>query len=418
MGSLLVVSPPAAAGDGGSGRDYGRLLVEMLLWTAIASRVFGHQLGVLNVAGLSGAIILIAAAGCLVLVLLRGEQIPVSVLFALGVNVIGNLTDLMLIGLFTRDLVFWLCLLLMTCHLCRDAAAALRLSFFLAGCVFAALALGGTFYDVSRGFGRLGLEPGVAGTMFGNPNDLAQIACLTMTALLFLGLRSKLPLQLLTFATAAGLAVVVLLTLSRQGLVMLVTVLVLYSVAAVTVRGGVRTLLLIALAGTAAFALAGVDLLAEVRDGFLFRWTLESDRVDYWFSSLPDIRQTLLTGRGSLDGYNAQGFLPHSSFLWLHLAYGGACAWLYAGWICWLCWRVLVLLADSSADFAGKMAALTILLVFVSAQFTTVFAAGNYGFILGVALLERLITGSGLDAASGLGPSAPVAATDAETAPG
>lgn len=372
-------------------RDPSRLLIEGLLWVAIASRIFINQLGILNLAGLSGAIIISAGAFCLLVMIINGERIPISVWFALGVSSIANLTDLVITGLFARDLTFWLCLLLLACYVFRNANAALRLSFFMAGCIFLSIAIGGNYYSVSKGFSRLGLEPGKVGTMFSNPNDLAQIACLTLAALLFLSIGHRLIVVGLALITSLGLSAIVLLTLSRQGLIMLLIIFTFYAIISINKKNLLVFAIIFSLIILANIDVQMTSKISEIYDGYIFRWTLDSDRVDYWKTSVNDINETIFSGRGTFSGYNSDGVLPHSAFLWIHIAYGGICSLLYASWIIWLSFKIFKLIFDKTISLEEKSAAASVFIVFFSAQFTSFFAAGNYGFIIGIALIERII---------------------------
>lgn len=138
------------------------------------------------------------------------------------------------------------------------------------------------------------------------------------------------------------------------------------------------------------------DKILEIYDGYMFRWTLDSARTSYWQSSLKDISETIISGRGTFFGYNSDGILPHSSFLWIHIAYGGICALIYTSWIVWLSIRVFKLFINEKNKLEEKLAAFSILIVFILSQFTSYFSSSNYGFIIGVALIERLISGGNL----------------------
>ncbi|MBN1141394.1 MAG: hypothetical protein JXB25_06325 [Deltaproteobacteria bacterium] len=370
--------------------SWGRLCIEFLLCFAIAGRVFGYQIGILNVLGLSGAIIAASGFACFVIMLARREPLPISLLFAVIINGIANLTDLYHIGLFNRDLIYWTSFLLMACYIVRNKWAAWRFGCFLAATVLISVVLSGSFLGTSGGFERLALSGRGVGQMFANANDLAQLALVVGVALLFSSLRLGLVAKLICWGTFLALSAVVLLTLSRQGLFMLGCGFIFFLLASLKGKGKIGVIALAFLA----LALAGLnsERLENIVSGYEYRLSLPSARVAYWESAPREMMDTLISGRGTFDSFTAEGIKPHSTFLWLHLAYGGPCAWIYAGWILYLMVKTIQLVFGREAEWTVRMEVAAMFSLFFLAQFTTVFAPGNYGFILAVATLEREFT--------------------------
>lgn len=383
----------------GRSSDWGRITVEGLFYAAIGSRVFGHQLGILKVTGVSGALIVASALVCLLIILFRHEKIPASIYFALLINVFAMITDLLWLETLNRDMLFWLSTLLMACFIGRDERVVIRLLLFIAACVAGALALDAVFAAERVGIMRLYLNKDGAGSMFANSNDLAQIAGVTAVILLFRGIdRSLLP-KLGLYAVSLGLATVTLLTLSRQGLVFLGAGLVLYCTTLCLSRNRSLELLIIS-AAIAGIILYHLGSLTEIINGYAYRFTQDSGRTAYWLTAPRDMQSSFIAGFGSNNAYAFDGSVPHSTFLWLHLAFGGACAWTYALWVAVLGWRSSAVVMRPDASWLIRIETLAIFLMFLAAQFTTVFAPGNYAFILCVAILEGRFATQGKESAT------------------
>jgi len=288
--NLAICNEPAIVSD----RPY-RITVELLLYMSFGSRLFGKQLGVLSVEGLSGAMILASGLVCLVIILIRQESLPVSFLFAVLISLLATIVDLYLVDYIPRNMLFWSCGLLMFCYVARSEAALLRCTLFLATCVFIAVALGGTYFGGMQGVQRLGLEPGSVATMFGNPNDLAQISLITAVVLLFEGVRCHRLLAALCLLVALALSCIVLLTLSRQGLILLAGGLFAYLVVVMFTKARKFEATLLILTGVCLVIIFSAELL-EIVEGYLFRLGLDSGRIDYWKSAPKDLYETLITG--------------------------------------------------------------------------------------------------------------------------
>jgi hypothetical protein len=130
----------------------------------------------------------------------------------------------------------------------------------------------------------------------------------------------------------------------------------------------------------------------EIIDGYTFRLSLDSGRIDYWRTAPRDLGDTLITGYGTLNAYTSEGLQPHSAFLWLHLAYGGFCAMVYAVWIVWLATRTVSVAFNNNQQLLTRIEVMVIFAIFFALQFTGVFAPYNYGCVLAVATLEKRFT--------------------------
>lgn len=361
-----------------------RNTVELLLYLSIGTRLFGNELGVLKVAGLSGALILASGFISFVILLMRQERLPTSFLFAVLISFLATIVDLYQIDTAPRDMLFWTSILLMMCYVVRDEAGHLRCALFLSSCVFLSIYLGGTFFSGMNGVQRLGLSNG----MFGNPNSLAQISLLTAISLLFLGFRFNRVISVICMFVALGLSSVVLLTLSRQGLILLAGGLCAYMIFVLFSKTRKLEALLLALIAICLVIVFRTEVI-NIADGYLFRLGLESSRVDYWKTAPHDLPETLMAGYGTQNAFTLEGLKPHSAFLWLHLAFGGFCAMVYTAWILWLATRTKSLVFNQSLPGSLRTEGLVMFFIFFALQFTSVFAPYNYGCILAVATLEK-----------------------------
>lgn len=365
-----------------------RNTVEILLYLSIGTRLFGNEFGVLSIVGLSGALILASGFISFVIFITRQEPLPKSVLFAVLISLLATIVDLHLIDLAPRNMLFWTSILLMMCYVVRDETSHLRCALFLAACVFLSVFIGGTFFPGMNGVQRLGLESGKVASMFGNPNDLAQISLITAIALLFLGFRFNRLISVFCTIVALGLIGVVLLTLSRQGLILLAGGLGAYLLVMLFNKARKLEAILLVLIAIGLATVFRTEIM-NIAEGYLFRLGLESSRVEYWKTAPHDLRETLMAGYGTQNAYTLEGLQPHSAFLWLHLAYGGFCAIVYSVWILWLATRTKSLIFDQNLPGVLRTEGLVMFFIFFALQFTSVFAPYNYGCILAVATLEK-----------------------------
>lgn len=367
-----------------------KILVEVLLYLAIGLRVFGDKLGIFSVPGLSGAIILFAGVVCFLVLIVKKEPLPVSVCFAFVLNLFANAVDLMQTGVLANEMLFWLSLLLMACYVVRDDRATLRFVFFVALVVLVAVLQSSIFLGETHGIKRLALSDKGGASVFANSNSLAQVSYVTAIVLLFAALRCRKFLMLACILVAAMLSTITLLTLSRQGLILLGIGLFIYLVALLMNR--VVNIFLILLA----FAVIGIGLtysgvIDDIKKGYEYRLAQGSGRTEYLETAPKDMLETLMSGQGSQKGYSSVGIKPHNTFLWLHLAFGGVCALVYAVWLFWLSLKTWSLLQFGKIEKIAKYEVFALFLLFVLGQFTTIFAPGNYGYILGIALIEKYI---------------------------
>ncbi|BCR05799.1 hypothetical protein DESUT3_28680 [Desulfuromonas versatilis] len=180
---------------------------------------------------------------------------------------------------------------------------------------------------------------------------------------------------------------VVLLTLSRQGLIMMLVGLVFFSLTTFEKKEKWTLILLVVV------AIISIGLFYEsiekIYSGYYYRFQTESQRIGYWEVALEDMKDTIIYGQGGQGGYSSVGIKPHSAFLYLHYAFGSLAAFSYVLWIFYLVFSVKRLICSNVVDLTSKIEGFLYMSIFFMAQFTTVFAPSNYGFILALAIFER-----------------------------
>jgi hypothetical protein len=369
-------------------REWSIIFIEMLVYISLAGRIFIRPLGIYNITGLSGAIILASGIICFAVMIIKRERLPTSIFFIIGITLFANLTDVLKLGMLAKEPLFAASFFLMLCYIFRSPNAAKRFCFFLAACVFYSVIMGGTYASEGYGHLRLQLDSNIVATVFANSNNLAQVALVPAIALLFFSLRSRLFTKLLCWLSFIGLSAVALLTVSRQGVVLLGVGLFFYFTAAFMSRKNKIApfaVLLLLLVTASLFA----TQTTEITENYLYRFSLGSERINYWLSATEDMADTIINGYGTTKAYTADGYQPHNTFLWMHLAYGGICAYLYLAWLFWMGFKVLRLFFVKDIEANIKIETLAMFLIYFLGQAVNVFALSNYGFLLATVMIEH-----------------------------
>lgn len=372
----------------------GIICTEFLLYVSIGFRVFGWQIGILKFQYFSGAIVAGSGLICLLIMIFNREKLPFSFVFILLINIFSDISEFNALGLQVflstgpKDMLYWLSWTLMACYIVREDRAGARFCFFLAFCILVSVALGGKAYDLGghTGLTRFTLE-GV-GTMFANANALSQVAAVTAIAFLFRSLRSSKVFMLGYAAVALSLSMVALRTISRQGLILLAMGLVFYIAIIIVQKRGKLGFIIFAFLCLFAVNKFSRDT-SDVMRAFEIRLNAPSTRTEYFRTMLEDMGDTLIIGKGSLKPFTVQGIQPHNTFLYLHVAYGGLCAWTYALWVLLLTWRTSDFLWKIRDRREHGIEVLAFLLLFLAPQLVNVFAPGNFGNILALATIEK-----------------------------
>jgi len=375
--------------------DIGRFLVEILLYVSIAGRAF-PQLGILAVPMLSGAIILFSGITCLGIMLTKQQKIPVSFYFALGVNFLANFSQVLAVGQppifgdYLRDLLFWMCLLLMACYVIRNDSAARRVAIVLGAMVLAAVWIGGlgaVAGTVGAQVERLKLSR--LGTMFANPNDLAYLTATLGITLLFFSLTSRKVFKPIYWLLALAMVVTLGRTVSRGGMLFFAIGAIFFLLSTVFGKGGKIGLVMLALLAVCAAVRFAYEY-SETKQAYMYRMYMYSPRPAAWMSMPGDMKDTIIFGRGPAEARTMRRNVePHNTFFWLHLAFGGPCAWTYLAWIALICARGIRMLRSPLVSRREKMEALGIFSVAMGCQIMSNFGPDNYGAILGMAVVEK-----------------------------
>jgi hypothetical protein len=226
--------------------------------------------------------------------------------------------------------------------------------------------------------------------MFANANDLATVSSSIAIILLFYSLRCKKILAIICVAVALLLAAVTLETVSRQGLVVLLLGFSLYlAVVGLYRKGKAGFIALVLLISVLGYGFAREYTI--VRGAYEYRLGQRTARTAYLRTALRDMSETFVCGKGSSRPLTADGFEPHNTFFYLHIAYGGLCAWTYAIWLVFLSLKTAGNFVGRRAKREMRVELVSMLGIFVVPQLVLPFAVANFGCILPLAILERHI---------------------------
>lgn len=377
--------------------DIGRFIVEVMLYLSIICRAFAEPLGILRFQGLSGAIITLSGMTCLMIMMMKRQKLPVSVYFAFAINVTANISQVLAVGQppifgdFLRALLFWMYHLLMMCYIVRNNKASYRAAFVLGLMAIIAVVTSGEITitgTVSTRVERLELQG--LGSMFANANDLAYLVAILSIVLLFFSLRCSKVFKIFFWLLALILAVILFKTISRGATFFYVISIFTFLLATVLGRGGKLSLFLIILLALFAMSRFAYQT-TELKEAYRTRVYRHSERMDTWKAMPYDIKNTLIFGRGPSRArtLHGTGVSPHNTFFWLHLAYGGICAWVYLWWIGLLCLRGRRMLFSRELAFRQKLEVVGIFSMAMGCQILANFGPSNYAVVFAMAIVDK-----------------------------
>jgi hypothetical protein len=374
--------------------SYSTLFVELFFYFSIIAREFGNQLGVLKYQGLSGTIIVLAGITCLMIMLLGHYKIPGVFFVGLAITGFIVFTALHVYGANfmeeyeIRSVFFWSFQMLMAYFILQNRATCYRFVIILSIIAFLAVSVAGG--EMGEELVRLKLEGYAgAGASFANPNDLAYFTAIMTIASLFFSLRCAKLFKPVFWLISLTMAFLMLRTISRGALFFFGIGLIVFFVAGIFGHGGKISLILLILislfaAGKVAYSLAETKLF------FMERLYERTGREETWQAIPKDLMETLVLGRGfnnaQVTGTDIQ---PHNTFFMLHLAYGGPCAWIYAGWIIVLCTRILRMVFSSEYTINQKLEIIGIFIVSMGCQIMSNLGILNYAVVFGMAFVDR-----------------------------
>ena len=376
-----------------------RKLVELMFYFVMLMTTFPHLMGGLTqVPNALGAIQTSIGGLAFLLMLTQREKIPISIWFAVAINVFANFSEVIghgaipIIGEGTVAMLHWVTGLLMVCYLVQNEATYKRLLLFHIAIVLIAVKLGGTgTFETGSAIeaGRLGLlEAGFAVT-FMNPNTLGCLAGFLAVASLFWSLRSAIVLKPVLWSLAAVLIFVVFVTVSRSAILITFCGLMVLVLAVLMGRGVRLAGIILIIVGMLVVAQFGymltshMELLGE-------RMGRRSVRLDvYTVETIDELLDTMLIGKGTLTRLKHAGILPHNVFLSVHLFYGAPAAWAYALWIIILGLRTLRMMRHREVPLDQKLMIVALFGMTFGLQMCS-----NHGYvhvqsILATAVIER-----------------------------
>ncbi len=372
------------------------VFVEGLLYISIGCRVFGWQLGVLQFERLSGLIVLLCGLATIAIMVIKHDRLPQSFWFLVLILLFASISEFnaaggqMLEGVAYKDLLFAASWTVMACYASRGEGASIRFAFFLAISVFVAVAVGQSYAGVGGRtlYARMALKGQNVASAFANSNTLALTCYTSAITLLFYTLRSGKLMSAISICMAAALAVIDLKTLSRQGLIMLAFGLIMYFLAVFIHRKGKTGFLMLGLL-TVCAAYSYVAEYTTLKGAYEYRLGKSSTRTEYFATAVQDMGNTLVLGKGSARPYTAEGIQPHFTFLYIHLAFGGLCAWSYAAWMMFLIWKAGPMIVRRGPRVDSRIEIATFFCLLLAAQFPSPFAPLDYANMLALGVLER-----------------------------
>ncbi|MEP0841579.1 MAG: hypothetical protein HRF43_02565, partial [Phycisphaerae bacterium] len=311
--------------------------------------------------------------------LAQREPLPISVWFAIVMNIGVNLTqafgvgEMPVISEAVRPMLFWLFQVIMFCYLIRNSATEKRLMVFITIMLGIVVYLGG---QITRD-DRLMLERFAAGSSFGNANQLSYMTGLFAIALLFWSLRAAVVLRPVLWLLAAAMAFLMLKTGSRGG--------------AATFGCGLIMLVLTILMGRGV-RISGTLMAAVIVIGVSQAWFLVADPLEvlsrragqhsirsdvYRWELLDDLWNTKIFGVGPAWAYTSTANIQaHNSFIYAHQAYGGITAWPYLLWLLVLGTRITRFLLSRDFPLDRRMMVATLFGMSLCAQILS-----NHGYM-------------------------------------
>ena len=371
---------------------FGRFVAEILLYISLILGAFGEQVGTTNVPVLGGAIILLCGLITAGIMLAEGKKLPMSIWFALVITILANVSEVINgqqpLNTSVNAMLFWMCRLLIACHLFKNDKAAHRAFFFLALCILLAIGRGGLGEVTGVGrVERLTTGEQMTGALQG-PNGIGPAAASVASFLLFFSLRSSKKFKLFYWLAAMLIAYIAIRTVGRRSIFMLFFGVFVFCLAATFTKGGkfgFIMLIFLTIFGVARYAYT----LTRVKETATIRFAQGYDRLAMNPELRSDVAKTVLFGMGREELFSRYGNIPHVPFYYLHLTYGGLTAYIYVVWLILLsmrCWRIFW---SPEVDWRYKFEMTAAYGLFMLPQIASVFGPAQYGTLLVTAMLEK-----------------------------
>jgi len=371
---------------------FGRFVAEILLYISLILGAFGEQIGTTDIPLLGGAIILLCGLVTAGIMLAEGKKIPTSIWFALAITILANVSDVINgqrpLNTDVNEMLFWMCRLLIACHLFKNDKAAHRAFFFLALCTLLAVGRGGLGEVTGAGqVKRLTTGEQVIGALNG-PNGIGPAAACAATFLLIFSLHCSKKFKLFYWIAALVMSYIAVRTVGRMSTVLLAGGILGFVTIVMFTKGGKLgfiMLIFLTIGGVARYTYT----LTRVKETAEIRFRLGYDRLAMNPDLRRDVAETVLFGMGREEQFRRYGNIPHVPFYFLHLTYGGPVAYIYTAWLILLsvrCWRTFW---SREVDLRYKLEMITALGLLLLIQFSSVFAPAKYGILLVTAMLEK-----------------------------
>lgn len=310
-----------------------RKFVEFVFYCTTANSMILSGMGLTVAPLVSGAAILLGGSVAVLIMTLQRERLPFIFWMGLLINLGAGFSQQFLTGQIpfiggdVRFFLLWLSSLMMAYYIIQNEAARKRVILFFCVVILAMVRLSGGSLSIMH-TKRLDLK-GVFTGVIADSNSLSYCAGLLCVLLLFWSLRSAKWNRPLLWSLAAVMALVVIRTVSRSGMLALACGLAVLACAILLGRGvrlsGIVLVLVAMVAGSVLVSIAGESI------GF-FEQRLDEHSIRaevYQWGTVKQMGTTLLVGDGP-GVRSVAGISAHNAFIYTHLAFGGITSVPYA----------------------------------------------------------------------------------------
>jgi hypothetical protein len=373
-----------------------RKFAEGLFYFVIIATTFPQfSLGLRGIPFALGGLVVVSGLLGLYLLKAEGRRLPTSVWFAILINIMVNLSQVLhgvmpILGEGLRPYTHWFARLTLMCYLVQNHNAGKRVLVFLALVTVAVVVSSGGVGNIEQSE-RLHLKEMSenVNSAFANANALAYMTSITTVALLFWSLRSSKMIRPVLWGLSGFLVLILFMTVSRGGILVFACGMAVLMLTVMTSRGVRAGGMFMVIAGVLGVMYFGHYLITHM-EMLTERLGEHSVRQDvYSLSTLKQMFGTLLIGQGVGTKVQSAGVIAHNSFISMHLYFGGIAAWLYLIWLMTLGVRIIQLkrFGEIPKDYFFMLLALYGMSL--GCQFFTNQGHMSYAVIYAVAMIER-----------------------------
>ena len=374
----------------------GRKFVELLLCIVIFNLAFSQKLGLNLIPFLLGGFLAAAGGICFLVMMVQGERLPMTLWFALALNVGANVSQVLgngqppILGEGLNILFLWFCIQMLFCYVVQNSGAQKRILLYSAVLSVAVLVIGGEGVKQGRTERLVASDFG----LMANSNSVAYICGFLCVALLFWSLRCIKPARPVLWALAAVLAYMTVQSLSRVGVVILAFGLLMFVISILSARGarvGGLVFLVVAFVAISQLAFLFADS-AQMLERRMYgeRTNTESRTRMYNLQTIGDLIEATPFGHGpSNSQVSSTGITAHNTFVYIYLSFGAITAWPYLIWMLVLGVRLIRLSRAPDYPVDHRIMLLTLFGMIVGEHITN-----NQGFLdlsalYGTGLIEK-----------------------------